>query len=73
MQARFKVSVLSLNIDLHVFADPYAAHLWHSQVPHRITDCVSLRIEHRCLWHHNHFGVHRLTVFAGQRPDKCNP
>src|ERR1700719_2303458 len=66
MQPGFKISVLSLNIDLHVFADSYAAHLRHSQVPHRITDCVALRIEHRCLWHHNHFCLHHRTIFAAR-------
>src|SRR6266571_5247407 len=73
MQSRFKISVLSINIDLHVFADPDAPHLWHSQVPHRITDCVALRIEHRPLWHHNHFCLHHFTIFVGQHTDKRNP
>src|SRR5439155_9997496 len=64
MQPRFKLAVLSLNIDLHVFADPDAAHLWHPKVPHRIAHGIPLRIEHRCFWHHNHFCLHRFTISA---------
>src|SRR5207244_10972311 len=73
MQTRFELSVLSLNIDLHVFADPHAAHLWHSQVLHRIPDCGALRIEHRSLSHHNHLCLHQSTIFLDEHADKRNP
>ena len=67
MQPRFKLAVLSLNIDLHVFTDPDAAHLRHPKVPHRIAHGIPLRIEHRCFWHHNHFCLHRFTISAEGR------
>ena len=73
MQARFKISVLSIDIDLHVFADPNATHFWHALVPHRIADCVALRIEHRCFWHHNHFCLHHATIFAGEHRTSVIP
>ena len=66
MQARFKISILSLNIDLHIFTDPDAAHLRHPKVPHRIAHGIPLRIEDRCFWHHNHFCLHHRTIFAAR-------
>src|SRR6266496_850144 len=73
MQSRFKISVLSLNIDLHVFANSDAAHLRHSQMSHRITNRVALRVEHRRFWHHDHLCLHLRTIFAAGRADKRNP
>src|SRR5690242_9380685 len=64
MQPGFKLAVLALNIDFHVFTDPDAAHLWHPKVPHRIAHGIPLRVEHRCLWHHNHFCPHCFTISA---------
>jgi hypothetical protein len=33
-------------------------------VPHRIAHRVTLRIEHRRLWHYDDLHFHRLTIFA---------
>src|SRR5205809_4183596 len=65
MQTRFKIYILPLNIDLHVFTDPYGPHLWHSQVPHRIPNCAALGDEHGFLWHHNHFCLHTSPYLRG--------
>jgi hypothetical protein len=32
-----------------------------------------LRIEHRRLWHHNHFCLHHFMIFVGEHADKRNP
>jgi len=73
MQPRFEISVFSIDIDLHVFADPDAPHFRHSKMPHRITHRVALRIEHRRLRHNDDFCFHPLTIFAVRRTNKCNP
>ena len=44
LQPRFKFAVLPFDLDLHVFPDSNAAHFRHSQVTHRVTHRVSLRI-----------------------------
>ena len=64
VKTRFKFAIFPLNIDLHVFADPDAANLRHSEMPHRVAHRVPLRIEHRGLWHDDDFHFHRLTIFA---------
>src|SRR6185369_17107470 len=62
VQPRFKLAVLPFDLDLHVFPDSNAAHFRHSQMAHRVTHRVSLRIQHGGLWHHDHPGVHHRTI-----------
>src|SRR4029453_2095462 len=62
VQPRFKLAVLPFDLDLHVFPDSNAAHFRHSQVAHRVTHRVSLRIQHGGFWHDDHLGVHHRTI-----------
>ena len=45
VQPFFKIDIFSVDVDFHIFANPDAADFRHPQVPHRIADCVSLRVE----------------------------
>src|ERR1043166_2270314 len=47
VQPRFKLAVLPFDLDFHVFPNSNAAHFRHSQMAHRVTHRVSLRIQHR--------------------------
>src|SRR5215472_15626156 len=62
MQPRFKLAVLPFDLNLHVLADSHAPDLRHSQVPHRVTHRVSLRIQHHRLRHPDQLGIHDRTI-----------
>src|SRR5205823_2581096 len=64
MQSLFEIAVLPIDIDLHVFPDSNTADFRHPQVPHGITHCITLRIEHRNLRHDDDLCFHLLTIFA---------
>src|SRR5205823_4280361 len=48
-------------------------HLWHAEMPHRFTDCVPLRIEHRRLGHHNHFCLHYFSIVVSEHATSVIP
>jgi hypothetical protein len=73
MQSRFKISVLPIDFDLHVFANPDASHFRHPKVSHRVANCVALRIEHSRLWHYDHFSLHQFTIFAAAHRTSAIP
>ena len=63
-QSRFKITILPIEIYLHVFPNSNAADFRQAQVPHGITHGITLRIEHRSLRHDNDLCFHFFTIFT---------
>jgi hypothetical protein len=58
VQSLFKIDIISVEIDFHIFADPNAPDFRHTEVAHGIAHRISLRIEHRFLRFNDHVNFH---------------
>jgi len=70
VQSLFKIDIFSVEIDFHIFSDPNAADFRHTEVPHRIADRVTLRIEHRFFRFDDHINFHVTNASANSFRNK---
>jgi len=62
VQPFFKIDILAVDIDFHVFADSNALDLGHSKMLHCVAHGVSLRIENGFLGFNNDVESHVNTL-----------
>ena len=70
MQPLFQIDIFSVEIDFHIFSDPNASDFRHTEVPHRITHRVTLRIEHRFFRFDDHINFHVTNASANSFRNK---
>ena len=73
VQSLFKIDIFSIDVDLHVFADPHVAHFRHSEVAHGIADRVALGIKHRFFRLHDYVHFHASHANANLQHNKREP
>jgi hypothetical protein len=57
-QSLFEITVLPVDVDLHVFPDSNTADFRHAQMLHGVTNCSTLGIQHRSFRHDDDLCFH---------------